>query len=91
MSASLDNAEIEPVPEGHGRLYVMDKTGDTRVTWDRRNPEEVANAKRTFDELRGKGYLAYSVSPADGSKGQQLHAFDPDAEKIILAPQMRGG
>jgi hypothetical protein len=31
------------------------------------------------------------VNAADGTKGEQLHAFDPDAQKIIFTPPMKGG
>jgi hypothetical protein len=71
-------------------LAVMDRTGDTKIIWDKDKPDEVETAKDTFKKLKGKGYLAYSVKEK-GAKGEVIHEFDPDAEKIILAPQMRGG
>ena len=77
-------------PDGHGMLCVLDKTGDTKTVWDRRNEAEVAAAKAQFEALKGQGYLAFSVAK-DGSKGEQIHEFDPDAEKIILSPPLVGG
>ena len=73
-----------------GELAVMGRQGDTKVIWDASNADEVAAARKTFDELRGKGFLAFSVK-AMGGKGEQIFKFDPEAEKIILAPPMRGG
>lgn len=94
MDATLGETNdplTDKVPEHHGRFYTLDATGDTRITWDKRNPEEVDNARATFDRMRGKGYLAYAVNPEDATKGAQLTAFDPSAEKVIFAPAHRGG
>ena len=71
-------------------LIEMGKSGDTRVTWDSRNQAEVENARRTFVELRAKGYLAWSVK-RDGEKNEQITVFDPHAERIIMGAPMRGG
>jgi len=73
-----------------GEMAVLDKTGDTKVTWDRTKSEEVDAARATFDALRQKGYAAFAVSK-DGSKGEQIRTFDPTAERIILAPALVGG
>lgn len=71
-------------------LSVLDVTGDTRLMWDRNNPEEVARAKQRFDEMKAKRYLAYKVTKK-GDQGEVLKDFDPAAERIILTPPMRGG
>lgn len=75
---------------GSGQLCIMDHTGDTRLIWDRTRPDEVEAARDAFNKLTKKGYVAYSVK-ADGSTGTALTEFDPAAEKIILAPAVRGG
>ena len=74
-----------------GELAVMGRQGDTKIIWDKHRPEEVENARRTFDEIRKKGYLAYAVRGREGEKGSQIHEFDPEAERLIMAPPMRGG
>lgn len=71
-------------------LRVMDRTGDTKLIWDAGNQDEVDAAKATFERLKGKRYLAYAVKK-NGEKGTVIQEFDPDAEKIIMAPQMVGG
>lgn len=71
-------------------LIAMDRTGDTRIIWDPQKADEVSAARKLFDELKGKRYLAYKVKK-DGSKGEVIREFDPEAERIILAPPMTGG
>jgi hypothetical protein len=71
-------------------MHVMDRSGDTKIIWDPDNEDEVANARRTFDDLRKKGYVAYNVAPR-GAKGEVIREFDPAAEKLIMAPPMVGG
>lgn len=73
-----------------GELCCLDKTGDTKIIWNPNNTDEVANAKRTFDDLRKKGYVAFSVEK-NGDKGTEISTFDPNAEKLILCPPLRGG
>jgi hypothetical protein len=74
-----------------GEMAVMGRMGDLKVIWDRMRQEEVQAARKQFDEMRKQGYLAFSVKGKDGEKGAQITEFDPDAERIILAPPMRGG
>ena len=71
-------------------LAVMGREGDTKVEWNPDNEAEVTAARNTFDLLRGKGYAAFRVS-GRSNKGEQIRVFDPEAEKIILAPPMQGG
>lgn len=74
-----------------GELRVMGSSGDTKIIWDRNNSVEVDNARRSFDDLKKKGYLAYTVIGKNGDKGEIMKEFDPDAERIILTPPMAGG
>lgn len=73
-------------------MAIMDPSaGDLKVVWDPGNKAEVKAAKDQFDALIKKGqHLAYKVD-AKGGKGEQIREFDPKAEKIILAPALRGG
>ena len=74
-----------------GEMAIMGKEGDTKIIWDQNNNDEVENAKATFDRLKGKGYLAFKVIGKEGDRGEQMQDFDPKAERIIFAPQLRGG
>lgn len=71
-------------------MAVMDQTGDTKLIWDEDNDVEVEAARTMFNSLKKKGYLAYSVDKK-GEKGTQMSEFDASVEKIIMAPQMKGG
>lgn len=71
-------------------MRVMGKQGDTKILWSADNDAEVKAAREHFNSLRAKGMLAFSVK-RNGDKGEQITEFDPNAEKIIMAPQIRGG
>lgn len=82
----------------HGRpapRHIMHKLtpedGDVPIMWDKNNPDEVATAERAFNELTGKGHLAYKAEGKRGERGRQLRRFDPDAERIILVAPHAGG
>lgn len=81
----------KPVPAPvSGELWILDNTGHSKKTWDSHNADEVADARRSFNDLRAKGFLAYKVNK-DGKQGEQIHAFDPELEAIILSPAPVGG
>ncbi len=82
----MDLQTITPARE----LVILDQHGDTKLIWDPEKPDEVEHARSTFDSLKKKGYLAYSVT-RKGDKGEVLKAFDAEAEKMILAPATVGG
>lgn len=74
-----------------GEMATMNHTGDTKTIWDIGNPDEVEAARKTFNQLTGKGYAAFRVTGKDGEKGEQIRTFEPEAGKIILCPPLRGG
>jgi hypothetical protein len=73
-----------------GQLRVMGVEGDTKLIWDKAKRAEVDAARKLFAELKDKRYLAYAVKKS-GEKGEIIREFDPDAEKIIMAPPIVGG
>lgn len=83
--------EAIEVPEGHGLMSTLDRTGDLRVMWDRKNRAEVRAAEQQFKDLTGKGYLAYEAKGKDGNQGEQIREFDPKAERIVLVRPPVGG
>jgi hypothetical protein len=89
--------ETVEIPENHGLLSTLDKSGDTRVMWDRNNKDEVSAARDTFEKLTrpksegGQGYLAYKAEGKRGEQGEQIRKFDKNAERIILVAPLVGG
>ena len=73
-----------------GVLCELSVEGDMKTIWDADNADEVDAAKAQFDKLKKKGYLAFKVKK-DGEKGEMVNEFDPEAEKLILTPPVRGG
>lgn len=73
-----------------GELRVLNGDGDQKVVWDPDNEDEVEVAKMTFDKLKAKKYMAFSV----GKKGEQkkeIKKFSPKAGKLIMVPPIAGG
>ncbi len=73
-----------------GEMRIMGVDGDLKVIWDSEKEPEVKAAKKQFDELMAKGYLAFKVK-RDGEQGEKMKEFNPDAEKMILVPMLKGG
>lgn len=74
-----------------GEMAVMGQDGDTKIIWDKTKPDEVENARESFNRLRSKKYIAFRVEGKNGDKGEQITEFDPNAERIILSPPLVGG
>ncbi len=72
-------------------MRVMDKkVGDLKIEWDPNRPDEVAHARKCFDDAQKKGMLIYKMDRY-GKKGEVLTTFDPLAERIIATPRQVGG
>lgn len=66
------------------------KGDDFKAIWDPNIPAEVEAARKTFKDLKEKGYIAYSVKPG-GEVNEIIDAFDPALGKIRMRPPMVGG
>lgn len=73
-----------------GTLEVMDRSGDTKHTWNSDDANEVAAAKATFEALEKKGFRIFALG-ADDARGRRMKEFDPSAERLIAIPQLSGG
>jgi len=80
-----------------GTLRVMNRRGDSRVSWSARglaegDPEAeaaVREAERIFVHERERGGVAFRVQP--GVLAERIDTFDPLAEDTVLVPPMVGG
>jgi len=73
-----------------GEMRIMGSEGDLKVIWDSEKEDEVEAARKQYKELTGKGYIAFSVKK-NGEQNEKISKFDPDLEKIILVPMLKGG
>jgi len=80
----------DPV-NGKHYLAITDETGDTKIMWSKDNADEVENARRTFNDMKKKGYQAFQVQGKKGDPGEQMKDFDEDAERIIFIKPQAGG
>ncbi len=68
---------------------VMDRTVDTRHTFDIHDRAEVEKAERRFRELTGAGFTA-AVRSGPGEQ-RVIRSFDPTAEETLFYPRLVGG
>lgn len=81
-----------PTEPGMLAMGMMTGQGDIRKIWNAANPDEVEDAKRSFDHLvKEKKYMAFKVDPDNNEKGDRIYSFDPKAGKVILVPPVAGG
>lgn len=71
-------------------MAILDRSGDTKTTWDPDNPDEVENARTQFKYWKDKGYAIFRVKKG-GDKGEVMTKFDPEADKMIIVPPIAGG
>jgi hypothetical protein len=70
----------------------MGRDGDQQIEWRTDDPESLANAAREVERWLGAtGHLAFGFRRPQLGAGEKIITFDPDADEIVLVPQMRGG
>jgi hypothetical protein len=82
----VEDLEKETTPLGVLR-YPTREAGDVQITWDKSNAEDVSKARKIFNDLKDKGYRAFSGKKLD----QTLRAFDPEVDRIAMLPPIVGG
>jgi len=73
-----------------GEISVLGTKGDVKIIWDPSVKVEVDSAKKQFEELLKKGYLAFSVGK-DHEASEEIKSFKPVLGKMILVPALVGG
>ena len=77
-----------PIPKGHCRIRVVNKTGDDQIVWNSGSAEEILAAKAVFDELLRIGLMPYRIDDSRETP-EVMPEFDPKAgELIFLAEKM---
>jgi len=92
--ASFDRGEaifVPPKPNKNTIIFrVLSKNGDDRLLWDRRDLEQVREAKSKFKEYVDSYHTPYACKK-DGTKGSKLDSFDQTHEEIIFVPKTMPG
>lgn len=84
--------ERYPIPEGKtGIMHQLCNKGDVPIMWNRNEPEEVAIARKAFDDARKAGFIIYKAEGKDGHRGEVVKRFDPADERLIMVRQHVGG
>ena len=68
---------------------VMDRTGDTRHTFDAQDRAAVERAELRFMELTGAGFTA--AVRTGWITERVIRSFDPTAEETLFYPRLVGG
>jgi hypothetical protein len=74
-----------------GTLRVLGQAGDTKVTWDPDDTDQVKTARQRFEDLvKGKKWRAWLMDKT-GKKGEPITEFDPNMGAIVIAAPIAGG
>lgn len=82
----IEDLEKQTTPLGVLR-YPTRTDGDVQITWDKSNSDDVRKARKIFNDLKDKGYRAFSGKKMD----QTLSVFDPEVDRIAMLPPIVGG
>jgi hypothetical protein len=68
-----------------GELRVLDKEhGDLKITWDPSNKRDIETAKKTFEDLIGKGFSEKEVYSNGPTKTIALNYANYSGEVVLL-------
>lgn len=73
-----------------GVMRIPDQTGHTDHRWDPDDADSVEIAEKMFDDMKKKGYLAYTLDK-EGKKGALIASFNKDLAVIHYAKKVVGG
>jgi hypothetical protein len=71
-------------------MNVMDSSGHKQLKWSTDRLDEVAVARKTFDNLVSKGYSAFGSEKRAEPK-HLVKSFDPELEELVMVPRTVGG
>ena len=64
-------------------VRIFDETGDRRLVWDSRDPEQILECETKFNEYLAKGWKAYAVD-VKGKKGRRVYSFSAAREEVYF-------
>ncbi|MBS1722800.1 MAG: hypothetical protein JSS66_07460 [Armatimonadetes bacterium] len=69
---------------------VLAGSGDLKLSYDPANKDQVAAAKKVFNDLVKKGMKVY-VDTKSKSRRKEVTEFSPTQTKLVFVPQLTGG
>ena|SRR5215204_2745307 len=68
------------------------KGGDDKLTWDSDDEFQVGKARTAFNDYVNRGFKMYKSGTIGGKKvGDPITEFDPNIERMIAVPPLKGG
>lgn len=84
------NPFYEELEQDTGCLQKLDSSGDIKLYWNKKKPDEVTEAKAMFEQCIAKGWAAFKITRF-GKKDKKVTEFDPDMGKVVIIPPIAGG
>jgi hypothetical protein len=70
-------------------LEVITPAGRKEIEFDPKDEAQVKEVEHEFDRLTSHGHMARTATP--GKKSEQIRAFDPTEERIVVHTPLAGG
>ena len=74
-----------------GTMHVLGRQGDQVMTWDPENALQTEHVRQAFNGKVAAGFTGFRVGPESLKDAERLSEFDPQAQRIVLVPQIAGG
>jgi hypothetical protein len=72
--------------ESQFAMRIHDKTGDRRLIWDAKDPKQITEAGKLFNEYIDKGWKAYMIDEK-GKRSQRIYGFDAQNQELFFDEQ----
>jgi hypothetical protein len=76
----------EALPEFGMFRILSPKSGDDRLTWDKRDFRAMQDARQTFLDLVKKGFKPFRVGGDGNRSNEVMREFDPTAQQVVFVP-----
>ena len=74
-----------------GQLRTLGVAGDSTLTWEPTEADQVAKAERRVAELRRRGFSFFVADPTAPGQERRIDSFEASAPRIIAVPPLVGG
>lgn len=75
-----------------GIMRVLDRSGDTTLTWELEDQASTRRAEELFAQLEAERKIPFArTAGAPASEAERITAFDPTFEEIVWVRPVAGG